>query len=95
MLDGAGGRAGAAACGIGYATVSAAGLNREEARSLPGSEARLIWEQTTVPQSGLAERLGMGRAAKVSQQLRRQASAVGKKLPRALRDGFSRSRNAD
>ena len=70
----------------------AAQLGPEEARRLPGSDARkveitrTIWQMTTVSQSWLAEQLGMGSAANVSQQLRRRAAAAPRaKLPSSLR----------
>lgn len=69
-----------------------AGLDAEEAQHLPGSEvrkveiARIIWQMTIVSQSWLAERLGMGSAANVSQQLRRRrAAAAPARLPPSLR----------
>jgi len=74
----------------------AAGLGPEEARRLPGSDARIVaiarvsWEGTTVAQSWLAERLGMKSAANVSQQLRRQrAESEGTSLPSTLRGWLS------
>jgi REP-associated tyrosine transposase len=78
----------------------AAQLGAEEARSLPGSEARkveiarTIWQMTTVSQSWLAKHLGMGSAANVSQQLRRRAAAAPRaKLPSALQKWVALSRN--
>jgi REP element-mobilizing transposase RayT len=70
----------------------AARLGAEQARRLPGSEARkveiarIIWQMTTVSQSWLAKQLGMGSAANVSQQLRRRAAAAAPraKLPSSL-----------
>ena len=48
--------------------------------------ARVIWEQTTVPQSWLAAKLMMGSAANVSQQLRRKDHPESRRsLPRDLR----------
>ena len=71
----------------------AARLGAAEARRLPGSEARkveiarIIWQETTVPQSWLAEHLGMGSAANVSQQLRRRAAAAHPaNLPSSLQE---------
>ena len=64
------------------AGLRAARLGAEEAQRLPGSEARkvqiarIIWQMTTVSQSWLAKRLGMGSAANVSQQLRRRTAAA-------------------
>ena len=49
-----------------------------ELSHLPGSHprkvkiARMVWEQTAVPQIWIAQRLQMASAANVSQQLRRQ-----------------------
>jgi hypothetical protein len=78
----------------------AAQLGAEEARWLPGSEARkveiarTIWQMTTVSQSWLAKHLGMGSAANVSQQLRRRAAAAPRaKLPSALQKWVALSRN--
>gem|GEM_PF-806165 len=70
----------------------AAGLDRTELLSTPGSDprkialAQLLWRRTTVSQGWLAERLVMNRAANVSQLLRR----AGRKrdepnLPQSLR----------
>jgi hypothetical protein len=67
---------------------------------LPGSEprkvavARVIWEQTTVPQSWLAEKLMMGSPANVSQQLRRNdLSETTRSLPRDLRNWLAAVNN--
>ena len=72
--------------------MAAAGLGQEEIQRLPGSDARkialakLLWMGTTVSQGWIAERLGMGSAANVSQQLRREKTAKPRpKLPHALR----------
>lgn len=72
--------------------LEAAGLEEEEAVRLPGSDAcvvaiaEAIWSTTTVPQSWLAERLGMRSAANVSQQLRRHRDGRdGVKLPARLK----------
>jgi hypothetical protein len=57
--------------------LAAAGLDVRELARTKGSDprkvtlARLLWERTTVGQRWLAERLQMGSAANVSQQLRR------------------------
>ena len=54
------------------------GLREADLEHLPGSDprkvkiARLVWEQTAVPQIWIAQRLQMRSAANVSQQLRRQ-----------------------
>ena len=67
----------------------AAGLDERELVRSKGSDrrkvalARLLWERTTVSQGWLADRLKMGSAANVSQQLRRAGSAR-KGLPREL-----------
>ena len=61
--------------------IAAAGLGREEIQRLPGSDARkvalakLLWARTTVSQGWIAERLGMGSAANMSQQIRRDRTA--------------------
>jgi hypothetical protein len=72
--------------------LQAAGLTDDGLLRLPGSEprkvaiARMIWERTTVPQSWLAEKLMMGSAANVSQQLRRKDHPESQRsLPRDLR----------
>jgi len=73
--------------------LQAAALSDDELLRLPGSEprkvavARVIWEQTTVPQSWLAEKLMMGSPANVSQQLRRSDLPENRRsLPRDLRN---------
>ena len=72
--------------------VQATGVDLEEFRALRGSDprkvalARLLWEHTTVRQEWIAERLGMGSAANVSQQIRRvKATKAPLKLPKPLR----------
>jgi putative transposase len=72
--------------------VEATGLELAGFQKLPGSDARkvalarLLWEQTTVGQSWIAQRLGMGSAANVSQQVRRaKAEKKRQKLPKGLR----------
>ena len=73
--------------------IGATGLERKELIQLPGSDARkvalarLLWERTTVGQAWIAERLGMGGSANVSQQIRR-AKAIKRqvKLPPSLGD---------
>lgn len=69
--------------------LAAAGLEGRELAQSKGSDprkvalARYIWKHTTVSQGWLAERLHMGSAANVSQQLRRakfSASTLPKKL---------------
>ena len=73
----------------------AAELKEAELEKLPGSDARkvalarLIWQRTTVTQSWIAERLKMGQAANVSQQLRRGAREQTN-LPKALRRFINR-----
>ena len=69
--------------------LAAAGLTAGELKRSPGSDprkvalARLLWERTTVSQGWIAERLRMGSAANVSQQIRR--SRLGKKrMPPSL-----------
>ncbi|VVM05924.1 hypothetical protein MAMC_00849 [Methylacidimicrobium cyclopophantes] len=70
--------------------LEAAGLDSDGIRALPGSDgrkvaiARVIWEQTAVPQTWLAERLGMGSASNVSQQLRRSSDRQTATLPESL-----------
>ena len=73
--------------------LQAAGLEENEMNRFPGSEprkvaiARAIWERTTVPQGWLGERLWMGSAANVSQQLRRSHLKVkAEDLPRPLQN---------
>ncbi len=73
--------------------IEAIGLRLEQVQRLPGSDprkvalAKLLWAGTTVSQSWIAERLGMGSAANVSQQIRRdQTAGPSQKLPAALRD---------
>jgi len=57
--------------------LQAAGLTRGELAALPGSDgrkaavAKVIWEQTTVSQSWIAEKLFMKSPANASQQIRR------------------------
>jgi hypothetical protein len=70
----------------------AAGLSATDVTRLPGSDpqkvalARLVWENTTVPQAWIAERLEMGSAANVSQQLSRGKHASRpRNLPAPLR----------
>jgi hypothetical protein len=71
--------------------IAAMGLAPEAVRRLPGSDprkvalAKLLWEQTTVQQAWIADRLGMGSAANVSQQIRRgKRVKARKKLPPSL-----------
>ena len=71
--------------------VDAIGLDPVEFRALRGSDprkvalARLLWEHTTVGQEWIAERLDMGSAANVSQQIRRvKAMKAQFKLPKPL-----------
>jgi len=71
----------------------AAGLNESDLKGSGGSEerkvalARLIWEQTTVSQGWIAQRLHMKSAANVSQQIKRaKNSPPAKSLPGKLRD---------
>ena len=73
--------------------IKAIGLPREGVHRLPGSDprkvalAKLLWARTTVSQGWIAERLGMGSAANVSQQIRRDKKARrSQNLPAALRD---------
>jgi REP element-mobilizing transposase RayT len=69
--------------------LAAAGLDARELARTKGSDprkvalAKLLWERTTVGQGWLAERLQMGSAANVSQQLRR-ATRSPKNLPPAF-----------
>jgi hypothetical protein len=80
----------------------AAGLKRAAVLELPGADprkvaiARVIWSQTTVRQSWLAERLGMKSAANVSQLIRRaNLGQIPTDLPRELRQWADReSKNA-
>ena len=72
--------------------IAAMGLAREEVKRLPGSDARkvalarLLWERTTVRQGWIADQLGMGSAANVSQQIRRDKTAKKRqKLPQSLK----------
>lgn len=72
--------------------IAAMGLPVEEVKRLPGGNAwnvamaRLLWERRTVGQGWIAERLGMGSAANVSQQIRRdKAQKKWQKLPHELR----------
>ena len=75
--------------------IAAMGLAREEVRRLPGSDARkvalarLLWERTTVRQGWIADQLGMGSAANVSQQIRRDKAAKKlQRLPPSLKPVF-------
>lgn len=69
--------------------IDAMGQSLEEVRRLPGSNlekvalAKLLWERTTVGQGWIAEKLGMGSPANVSQQIRRMkiTGAKRKLLP--------------
>ena len=66
--------------------LAAAGLTQDEVGRLPGSDARkvaiarLIWEGTTMSQGWVSERLQMGSAANVSQQLRRGRDGAAQAL---------------
>jgi putative transposase len=68
--------------------ITAMALGLDEMKALPGSDARkvalarLLWERTTVSQVWIAEQLGMGSAANVSQQIRRDRTLKKRqKLP--------------
>jgi hypothetical protein len=71
------------------AGLKAAGLAPGELKASRGSDPRkvalatFLWEQTTVSQNWLAERLRMGSPANVSQQIRRAKRGSGK-IPRGL-----------
>jgi hypothetical protein len=73
-----------------------AGLSHQELEMLPGADprkvaiARVIWEQTTVGQGWLAERLAMGSAANVSQQIRRNQQAPSAKMKQWVKHSQSR-----
>lgn len=79
--------------------MKAAGLAPKEALALPGTDSRkvaiahVIWENTTVGQRWIAERLGMKSAANVSQILRRGVVEGSlQKLPVSLREWINLSR---
>ena len=79
--------------------LAAAGLTQDEVARLPGSDARkvaiarLIWEGTTMSQGWVSERLQMGSAANVSQQLRRGRDGASQaKLPAELKRLIEESR---
>ena len=79
--------------------LAAAGLTQDEVARLPGSDtrkvaiARLIWEGTTMSQGWVSERLRMGSAANVSQQLRRgRDGAAQAPLPAELKRLIEESR---
>ena len=58
--------------------------SRSDARKV--ALARLLWERTTVRQGWIADKLGMGSAANVSQQIRRDKAAQKRqKLPQSLK----------
>ncbi len=70
-----------------------AGLDARQLAVLPGSDvrkvalAKLVWENTTVSQGWIAQRLKMASPANVSQALRRLTwEEISKKLPTELRD---------
>lgn len=72
--------------------IEAMGLSAEEVRGLRGSDsgkvalAKLLWERTTVGQGWIAEKLGMGSPANVSQQIRRlKTEGSRQKLPAPLK----------
>ncbi len=71
------------------AGLAAAGLTAGELKRSAGSDprkvalARLLWERTTVSQGWIAERLRMGSAANVSQQIRR-SRLDKKRMPPSL-----------
>jgi hypothetical protein len=78
--------------------LTVAGLKEEELRRLPGSEvrkvaiARVVWEQTTVGLTWIAERLQMRSRANASQQIRRHRQHPPV-LPKALQKWVSQSTN--
>ncbi len=75
--------------------LKSAGLRKDQLATLKGSDprkvalARCLWENTSVSQGWLADRLMMGSAANVSQQIRRRKRAA-QSLPSRLR-GFLQS----